>query len=138
VAVHPNETIYLLTKVYGVSALYKLPGVAAGREVLAAELLGEFDFNFESVDERATGADIHPDGGRLLARTLQGAFEWRLPDGAASFDEIIDADRLRVPAETESQGESIAYDPATGGYVHASEVGGSGDPPLHRIDCATD
>ncbi|MCZ7584969.1 MAG: hypothetical protein M5R36_17450 [Deltaproteobacteria bacterium] len=72
-----------------------------------------------------------------MIRVYDGAFEWRVPEGG-SFDDLPDEDPVIVPAATEHQGEAIAYDPETGGYLHASEDQSGNPIPIYRVPCVAD
>ena len=80
----------------------------------------------------ATGADIHRDGRRLLVRTYGQVIEWRLVDDQP-FEDVIGIEGTSVPRGLEIQGEAVAYDPISGGYMHVAE---GSHPILYRIRCA--
>lgn len=88
---------------------------------------------------RVTAADYLPagarDAGLLLLRYGSGVWEIQTDDprelaALAEDAAALDARLRELPAETEPQGEAIAW--TAGGYVHVSE----GDAPLiHRFEC---
>lgn len=137
-AVHPNGGIYVISKLssVGEGGLYVFPEIDPNK-VVTLEKLGILDLTVEGSPEKATAADIHRSGLRLLVRTYRTALEWRL-DSGQSFSEILNAPRLTVPCADERQGEAIAYDPATGNYLHSSESGSGPLSPIYRIECLAD
>ncbi|MCC6157507.1 MAG: hypothetical protein IT350_05590 [Deltaproteobacteria bacterium] len=128
IAVHPDETIYLFSKLGGTSEVFAFP-VWDDVDPVQPDYLGDLDTG--TALALVTGADIHRNGNRVLLRTYVSALEWRVPEGGV-FEDILTESRTAVPAAIELQGESIAYDPATGGYFHASE---GSSPILYFIDC---
>ena len=78
-----------------------------------------------------TGADLSPDGRRLLVRTLQGAQEHVLPEGELKFDRVFWQPVIPVPfSRREALGEAICYTHDGKGYITSSE----GSPaPLHKF-----
>lgn len=54
-----------------------------------------------------TGGDIAPDGSRLVIRTYDTAYEWRL--GPMSVAAALDAEPLPIPLPQTVQGEAITY-----------------------------
>ncbi len=134
-AIHPDGSLYVFSKYPGgTSEMYAFPPLTEPEEPVAVTHVGDLDTG-EFAVQTTTAADIHPGGRRLILRTYITAWEWRLDPGAP-FHQIISADRFNVPTGLEVQGESIAYDPATGDYLHASERIGDLDPPIYRISCA--
>ena len=67
-----------------------------------------------------TGGDISPEGDRIVIRTYDSAFVWRRTPHA-TVAEALATEACVVPLATETQGESIAWDPQTGGYATVSE-----------------
>lgn len=128
IAVHPDETIYLFSKLGGTSEVFAFP-VWDDVDPVQPDYLGDLDTG--TALALVTGADIHRNGNRVLLRTYVSALEWRVPAGGV-FEDILTESRIAVPAAIELQGESIAYDPATGGYFHASE---GSSPILYFIGC---
>lgn len=132
--VHPDGKAYVITKLSnGTAGFYAFPE-GEDKDVITLERVGSLNLQLNGVRENATAADIHPGGERLLVRTYNNAFEWQLPSGAP-FTEIVNAPRSEVPAAIEPQGEAIAYDPATGEYLHASEAVGLYKSIVYRIPC---
>jgi len=60
------------------------------------------------------------------------AIEWRLPLGEQFDDIALVGERDVVPTGLELQGESIAFVPTDGNYVHASE---GRHTIIYRIPC---
>ena len=81
---------------------------------------------------RATAADAHPSGTRLLLRTYTRAWELRSPD-ARAFEDVLDAEPVPVPEASQPQGEAIAYTADGRGYLLGGEGVGS---PLYLVSCA--
>jgi hypothetical protein len=136
-AVHPDGRAYVVTKLPdGTAGLYVFPE-ELNAEIVTVRRVGSLNLMIGDLHEIATAADIHPGGRRLLLRTYNNAFEWRLTD-EAPFEDIVNAPRREVPVGMEFQGESIAYDPASGGYIHASERVAGHIPTVYHISCADD
>ena len=135
-AVHPNGDIYFVSKLRpgGEGGFYHWPDPVPNK-LTTLTRLGTFDLVIGGDPQLATGGDIHRNGDRLLVRVYDGAFEWRIPRGNP-FEEVLAATQMEVPAAIEHQGESIAYDPASGGYYHVSELS-SGYPDIYFISCET-
>lgn len=84
-----------------------------------------------------TGADLHPEGGRLLLRVYTGSYEYVFGPGQGVADlPFITADTVALGPLDEPQGEAIAYDADGRAVWTVSEdperIGGQ---PLHRYDC---
>lgn len=149
-AVHPNGTFYLFTKevtktvVFSASRLDTLGTVfhAIGELATGAYVDG---FPDEAQPSLVTAADIHRNGDRLLLRTYglfdtdnDGIREIRIPPGEP-FESFLRGTMREVPEGNDIQGEAVAYDPYTGGYVHTSEYLFkliAFNPHLYRIGCA--
>jgi hypothetical protein len=56
----------------------------------------------------ATGGDISPDGSRMVVRTYQMAYEWRIPKGKMPED-VLDTKPAAQMLTLERQGEAICY-----------------------------
>lgn len=56
----------------------------------------------------STGGDISPDGSRVVVRTYQQAYEWRVPKGKSLDDTLKTAPTAHALA-LEPQGEAICY-----------------------------
>lgn len=74
-----------------------------------------------------TAGDISPDGQQVLLRTYSNALLWRRLPGT-SVMEALSTDPCPVPLAIEPQGESIGFDPQSGGYLTHSE---STNQPLY-------
>ena len=103
--VHPKSAeIYLITKrVSGEAGVYKIvKGSKVARKVA--------DIGVPSVPNGLiTGADISPDGKRVIVCDYFGGYEFVLPDDAESFDEIWKVKPRLVDLGTREQGEAVAY-----------------------------
>jgi hypothetical protein len=129
-AVHPDGSVYLITKRAGAAGFYVFPELTRDAPVVL-DRVGDLQIGDGGPWSRATAADIHRGGSRLLVRTYMTAWEWRVPSGMP-FASVVDLDGDPVPTGTDRQGEAIAYDPADGSILHTSE----GDrPPLWRVVC---
>jgi len=128
-AVDPTGNAYVFTKYPGgASEMYAFPAMTPEVSITLVDV-GALDTG--GAMGLTTAADIHRDGLRLLLRTYYGVFEWRLQPGQA-FSEIINAPRRLLPFGVEDVGEAIAYDPASGNYLH---VGQGVSSPIYRIAC---
>lgn len=76
-----------------------------------------------------TGADISPDGKRVILSTYATGFELALPEGA-SFDEIWEQRPARVVLGTHTQNEAVTYT-RSGDIVSASEGAHS---PIYSVE----
>ncbi|MBZ0274095.1 esterase-like activity of phytase family protein [bacterium] len=119
-AVRPDGTVWIFskerregTRVYRFDRLIR-EAMNVPREV------GLLTWDEPDGYSKVTAADWHPAGRRLLIRTYDRAWEWILPDGAPP-EAILDTKPRRVPNARERQGEAIAYDALTGGYIHGNE-----------------
>lgn len=81
-----------------------------------------------------TGADLHPDGERLIVRVYTGSYEYVL--GASGLAGLADRSPRTVSLGplSESQGEAIGYAADSDSIWTVSEAPGGGQP-LHRYDC---
>ncbi|MEW5854192.1 MAG: hypothetical protein AB2A00_35790 [Myxococcota bacterium] len=86
--------------------------------------------NVEGLPSAVTDASLWSDGKHLLLRTYGGAWQFALPGG---IDAVADASGEAVPVPWEVQGESMAYDPRTGGFWTVSEGRQSA---LFHVACA--
>ena len=130
----PDGTPVVLTKRGGGSTrVYRLTELAPDAPMVAADPVelatarpeGPFTLGI-------TGADLLPDGQRLLLREYFDLQEFVLTAGVVSAS--IDAS-APVPFAPEAQGEAVAYDAAGRRYLHVSESVG-GDPVLYEVRCA--
>ena len=127
-AVHPDGTVYVFTKESGKANMFRAPD-SSESEIPQMEYIGVF-----TMTDKVTAADIHRNGRRLLLRTLDRIYEWRLVPGG-SFEQIAQADRTVVQSGLDDQGEAVGYDPATGHIYHASETVEEPFSKLYRISC---
>ena len=149
-AAHPDGSFYIFTKeiertqVFSALQLDAL-GVAflrLGELATGAYIPGYPD---DAQPSLVTAADIHRNGNRLLMRTYgiyttsgDGIREYRL-EPCAAFSSVFDVAPRFTPEGADIQGEAIAYDPITGGYLHTSEYYFKVipfNPVLHRVSCA--
>lgn len=79
-----------------------------------------------------TGADVHPNGERILIRTYGQAWELRR-EGASGLEDVLEATPVRVPAKMQGQSEAIAYTRDGRGYLLGSEGARSA---LYAVGCA--
>jgi hypothetical protein len=128
--VEPDGTPVVMTKRGGGSAaIYRLTGLVVDvpwqasnpSELITARPGGPVTLG-------VTGADLSPDGSRLLVREYFDLQEFVVTDGVAG-------QARPVPFAAEGQGESVAWDPTGRRYLHVSEEGG-GDPPIWQVRCA--
>jgi hypothetical protein len=97
-----------------------------GDDVLLQPVL-ELWFGGEALpgDVLATGADVTPQGERIVVRTRTEAWMW-LRDGSQTVDEALAGAPCAVPLPAETLGEAIAFDTRDGGLLTTSE--GVGEP----------
>ncbi len=134
-AIHPDGSLYVFSKYpAGVSEMFAFPPLTEPEQPVTVTWIADLDTgNIEG--QWTTAADIHRNGNRLILRTYITVWEWRLATGE-SFLNIASAERVSAPFGLEGQGESIAYDPAAGEYLHTSERLTDQDPPIYRIPCS--
>jgi hypothetical protein len=112
-AVHPTTgDLYLITKTRKtttVAAVYKLAAPFNTAQVNTLEKVGELRTP-SLLPGMITGADISPDGRRIILCDYFNAFEMRLPDSlSGSFDEIWKQSMAIVRLGERNQGEAICY-----------------------------
>ncbi len=121
--VHPaTSDLFVVTKDRRDAGVYK---AVVGATVLTR--IADFPLGGE---ELVTGADVTPDGSRVVVVTKAQAHELRLPDVDSGFDGIWQRPRRPIQLAARKQGEAIAYrlDGAT--LLTTSE----GSPmPLHEV-----
>lgn len=135
--VHPTTaTPYIVEKhapTTGPSRVFKFPMPLNSGSVATLTQIDSISFPEGSI--KTTGGDIHPSGTRLLIRTYNRLWEYRLPSGAA-FDSIFNDAPQLVPVASEPQGEAVAYRVNGEGYFTQSEQAGTPSvPPLWRTGC---
>lgn len=72
-----------------------------------------------------TGADLSPDGQRVLLRTYDSVVELTAPAGAPQLTGLADWAAEELPAPFEPQGEAVAYLPDGRSFVTVSEGSGA-------------
>ena len=108
--VHPiTGDIYVVTKHRTTPAgVYKLKPVFDPAIVVKAEKIT--DLTVPTIPNGfLTGGDIAPDGKHMIICDYFAGYEYTLPDGAASFDEIWKQRPIVVELGKREQGEAIAY-----------------------------
>jgi hypothetical protein len=84
-----------------------------------------------------TGADMAPDGSRIVVRTYTDAYEYLVPDGGSVADAFAPG---RLPRRTAlpvtEQGEGIAYTADSRAFVVSSERVDEPAAPVHLVDAA--
>lgn len=125
-----DGTAFVITKTIGsLGEVYRIDGLGPGRigdAVHVARLKPTAEF-----DSYTTGADVHPNGERMLLRTYGRAWELRAP-GAESLTEVFAATPVSVPSAAQPQAEAIAYDHDGRGYLLGTEGAGK---PIYRVGC---
>ncbi|MGI8410011.1 MAG: hypothetical protein ACR2M8_09060 [Pyrinomonadaceae bacterium] len=101
--------IYVLTKgSREASAVYKLKPVFASEALLKADKLS--DLALPAVPNGLlTGGSISPDGLRMILCDYSAGYEFTLPLGAGSFDDIWKQKSVVVNIGDRKQGEAISY-----------------------------
>ena len=129
--VHPKTgDIYIVTKRHEKAAsVYKFAQDFSREDVITSEKIADIKvpaipFGF------VTGGDIAPDGRHLVICDYVGAYEWNLPDAAASFDEIWKQAPQRFDAGRREGGEAICYT-SDGSAVLTTTEGEN--PPIYKI-----
>lgn len=130
-AVDVDGSVYIFTKQIGSTDVYKVDTLfeddnefkKIGSINTGAMVPGYPD---EAQPSLVTGADINRNGTRLLLRTYgvyttddDGIREFMFTKG--NIEEIFTFSPIMVPEGRDIQGESIGYNPFSGGYVHTSE-----------------
>lgn len=123
--------LFVITKEEsGPSLVFRLPAAASTEAPTTLELAAQLVLP-EGGNRLATAGDAHPCAPRFVLRTYNRVYEFRGPDGGSLVDAFAAA-ALSVPAETEVQGEAIAYLPDGGGFVTISEGKG---PWINQTRC---
>lgn len=113
---------------HGVSGIYRIervlpqPAPLLARTIARAPLVSTI-----AIAPQATGADIAPDGSRLVIRTYQELFEYDIPDGdvAAAFSALP----RRIEHPPTRQGESVTYTRDSDDLMTTTEFAG----PLYLL-----
>ncbi len=122
--------IYVMTKrSSGPAGVYRLGAKFDSDQTVKAKKVA--DVSLPAIPSGfVTGGDISPDGRRVIISDYSAGYEFTLPEGAASFDEIwkqqpevVDLGRRRV-------GESACYSP-DGDTIYASSEGKGA--PIYEI-----
>ncbi len=134
-AVHPNGDLYILTKSFGLSRIYKVPKKQLMWTEAQAELVGTLDLKKLGPAfylALATGMDISPDGTSFLLLTYNDVIEYpvdlsRLNDKGrvlGTQGKPLGMRRLR-------QQEAIAY-MGEGRFIYSTE----GKSPILNVSCS--
>lgn len=133
-AIDVDGTLYLFSKEIGITNIYKADMLnESGTKFVYAGFIDTGEevsgYPAEAQPSLVTGADINRNGTRLLLRTYgiyttddDGIREFEFEKG--NIGEFLTEQPVLsvfVPEGQDMQGESVAYDPYTGGYVHISE-----------------
>jgi hypothetical protein len=128
--VDPAGQPHLLTKrTDGTSRMYRVPIGEPGTST-AVRMGTVAGGPVEGLSVVITGADLWPDGSRLIVRTYLYSFELDL--GPAGLEAVASAPATQVSTAAEPQGEAIAYDPVGRAIWHVSE---GVNPILYRVAC---
>ena len=121
--VHPTTgDIYVVTKrVSGPAGVYRLKPEFNREDMVKAEKVTEISVP-AIPNGFLTGGDISPDGRQVVICDYTQAYEWTLPDGAASFDEIWKEKPVSINLGSRAGGESVAYS-ADGAAIFATSEG---------------
>ncbi|MGV3623051.1 MAG: hypothetical protein ACO1OB_19685 [Archangium sp.] len=113
--------LYLVTKENtGVSAVYRFPLPFDATKTAQLEFVTQLTIP-ASGDSRLTGGDVNVCGDGVLLRMYNRLVEYRLPEGAATFEDIFQVNPVSVPVADEQQGEAVAYGADGRSYFSASE-----------------
>jgi hypothetical protein len=106
-----GRALYVVTKEFAptVSSVYRLEPVWDG-PIQTAKKIGTMTFAdpLPIYPNMATGGDISPDGSRMVVRTYQMAYEWRIPKGKMPED-VLGTKPAAQMLTLERQGEAICY-----------------------------
>jgi hypothetical protein len=104
-----GRALYVVTKAKAGSGVYRLEP-KWDRPVQTAVKVGSVTFAdpLPIYPNLATGGDISPDGLRMVVRTYQQAYEWRIPKGKRP-DDVLGLAPTAYPLSLEPQGEAICY-----------------------------
>ena len=107
--VHPmTGDIYVLTKSRNMpSVVYRIKPEFDGQSQTAVRVA---DVKVPAVPNGTiTGGDISPDGRKVVLCDYFAGYELKLPDGAASFDEVWAQKPIRIDLGEREIGEAVAY-----------------------------
>ncbi|MBX7054204.1 MAG: hypothetical protein K1X36_04540 [Pyrinomonadaceae bacterium] len=130
--VHPvTGEIYVISKrIDGPASVYRLPSRFDTPSPVVAERLSEIKVPAVP-NGQITGGDISPDGTRVVLCDYAGAYEYRLPEGSANFDDIWRQFPEPVDIGDRLVGEAVCYSADGGSIFATSENAGS---PFIRVD----
>jgi hypothetical protein len=148
-AVNTDGAVYIFSKEISVTQVYSAP-LLDTQNTTELKKIGQIDtgievpgYPAEAQPSLVTGADINRNGTRLLLRTYgiyttdnDGIREFIFNKGF--FEEIFVKTPVFVPEGKDMQGETVSYNPFTGGYVHISEFYNKVvdfDPNIWVVDC---
>jgi hypothetical protein len=129
-----SARVYVITKEKsGPSTVFRLPApfpaTATARAPLKAKAVSMLAV--AALGQLVTGADVSPDGRRVLVRTYDMAFELTIAPGA-KFESAFLSLPCVFPVDRDGQGESIAYIPDGTGFWTTREA----EPaPLYVSSC---
>jgi hypothetical protein len=131
--VDPRDgAIYIAGKTQtGVAAVYRIEPSSSPFDALTpfvARPIAHIAYpSTRAIGPQATGADIAPDGSRLVIRTYQEAFEWTLVGDIATS---LRALPVTIPLPPTIQGEAIAYSSDGSSLITTTEGVGR---PVHLL-----
>jgi hypothetical protein len=125
--VHPTTgDLYIVVKNgQPACAVYRLRAAHAASGVNTLERAGEFR-SPSPLGSLVTGGAISPDGRRVVICDYLAAYEMRLPDAAAAFDDIWQQTPVAISLGPRDQGEAVCYRPDGAALLATSE----GSPAL--------
>jgi len=116
--------IIVVGKTYhGVSGIYRLERVLPEPLPLVARTIARAPLvSTTAIGPQATGADIAPDGSRIVIRTYQEIFEWAIPDGdiASAFSTLGEP----ISHPLVPQGEAVTFTRDSAGLMTTTEGAG--------------
>ena len=130
--VHPSTgDIYVITKrVDGPAGVYRIRPTFDSATTIIAERLS--DIKVPAIPNGLiTGGDISPDGKRVILCDYARAYEYRLPDDSANFDDIWKQSPEPVDVGDRLAGEAVCYSADGRSIFATSERAGS---PFIRVD----
>ncbi|MBK6750092.1 MAG: hypothetical protein KA956_03120 [Pyrinomonadaceae bacterium] len=130
--VHPKSgDIYILTKrVSGPAGVYRLKPEFGKESTVRAEKVA--DISVPAIPNGfLTGGDISPDGRHVIICDYTAAYEFTLPDGAKSFDDIWSQAPESIDVGARKIGEAVTYTSDGRSIILTSE--GKNSPVLEVI-----